>query len=98
MRIRRPRLHPPASKSKAFAKVVTFHRGRRGKDRENARNEEQTDRRAGREEREREIPKRRKGERRNEREKEEERSGMGRYANVSLRESRKERRDCCVET
>lgn len=24
MRIRRPRLHPPASKSKAFAKVVTF--------------------------------------------------------------------------
>lgn len=26
MRIRRPRLHPPASKSKAFAKVVTFHR------------------------------------------------------------------------
>lgn len=55
MRIRRPRLHPPASKSKAFAKVVTFRRGRRGKDRENARNEEeQADRRAGRE-----IPRRR---------------------------------------
>lgn len=42
------RFHPPASKSKAFAKVVTFRRGRRGKDRENARNEEQTDRGAGR--------------------------------------------------
>lgn len=55
MRIRRPRLHPPASKSKAFAKVVTFRRGRRGKDRENARNEEeQADRRTGRE-----IPRRR---------------------------------------
>ena len=26
MRIRRPCLHPPASKSKAFAKVVTFRR------------------------------------------------------------------------
>lgn len=26
MRIRRPRLRPPASKSKAFAKVVTFRR------------------------------------------------------------------------
>lgn len=66
MRIRRPRLHPPASKSKAFAKVVTFRR-EDGKDRENARNEEQADRGAGRE---REIPKRpfrRKGESRNER-------------------------------
>lgn len=49
MRIRRPRLHPPASKSKAFAKVVTFRKRRRGKDRENARNEEQADRRAERE-------------------------------------------------
>lgn len=39
MRIRHPRLHPPASKSKAFAKVVTFRREEDAEKTENVENE-----------------------------------------------------------
>lgn len=89
MRIRRPRLHPPASKSKAFAKVVTFHREDAEKTEKMQGTEEQTDRRAGREEGDSEEMERREEERGGGEKEEEEKSGMGRYANVSLRESRR---------
>lgn len=62
-----PSASPPTCvQIEGFRKSCDIPPRRRGKDRENARNEEQTDRRAGRQERE--IPKRWKGERRRRRE------------------------------